>query len=255
MGKTTPQQPGSKLLIKIELKSLGWKASAFDACLYQLRNSSNQLIGLLGCHLGDVGGMGPQYKASIEALKKRFPFRKWRVSSGEFCGTFYNQDQDGTIHMSMKNFAQNLRPASINKGASPEKLLEPHQVKVLRAINGSLNWLSSQARPDLAAQTRLSQQSFPNPKIKHLKQASSIVRRAKQHSDLQLSFSPIPIKSLTVACHSDAAFANVGNHTQAGFVLAFVDESWNNGQAMDRWSNGTLPSGEVFACPELCLQL
>jgi hypothetical protein len=220
-----------------ELKALGWTPSAFDACLYHLRDTDNRLIGLLGCHVDDclVGGSGPQFDASIEALRKRFPFRKWRISSGEFCGAFYKQEPNGTIHMSMKTFAQNLRPASIPKGASSEKCLEPHQVKVLRAINGSLNWLSSQGRPDLAAQTSLSQQSFPNPKMRHLKQASNIVRRAKQHSDLSLTFSPIPIESLTVVCHSDAAFANVGNHTQAGYVVAFTHESLNNGQ-MVQWN-------------------
>ena len=220
-----------------ELRALNWTPSAFDPCLYQLRDESNCLIGLLGCHVDDclLGGMGPQFTASVDALRKRFPFRKWRVGAGEFCGAYYQQDEDGTIHMSMRTFAQNLRPANVPKDASPEKCLEPHQIKVLRAINGSLNWLSSQARPDLAAQTSLSQQSFPNPKVKHLKQASNIVRRAKQHCDLSLTFAPIPVESLTVACHSDAAFANVGNHTQAGFILGFVHESLNNGQ-MVQWN-------------------
>ena len=32
---------------------------------------------------------------------------------------------------------------------------------MLRAINGRLNWVSSQSRPDLAAQTNFSRQAFP----------------------------------------------------------------------------------------------
>eukprot|EP00435_Cladocopium_sp_Y103_P066707 s1366_g29.t1 len=214
-----------------EVRSLGWRASAFDACLYHLRDHENRLVGLLGVHVDDclLGGMGPIFEDSVCKLRERFPFRKWRIGS-EFCGAFYSQDDDGIISMSMKAFAQKVKPASISKSASPEQPLEPHQIKVLRAINGSLNWLSSQARPDIAAQTSLSQQCFPNPKIKHLRQANNIIRRAKQHADLSLSFRPIPLENLTVACHSDAAFANVGDHTQAGFVIGFTDQALNDAE-------------------------
>ena len=40
---------------------------------------------------------------------------------------------------------------------------------------------------------------------------------------------------MTVLSHSDAAFANVGNHTQAGFILAFADASVNHGH-MTKWN-------------------
>ena len=220
-----------------EIKALGWKASGFDRCLYTLRDSENRLIGVLGVHVDDcaLGGIGPEFDKSISELRKRFPFRKWRTSSGEFCGALYHQEKDGTIHMNMKNFAESIRSANLPKGMSPDRVLEPSQIRVLRAINGSLNWLTTQSRPDLAAQTSLSQQCFPNPRIGNLRQANNIVRRARQHSDLSLSFRPIPIEKLTLCCHSDAAFANVGNHTQAGYVVAFVDQDLNSGK-MATWN-------------------
>ena len=37
-------------------------------------------------------------------------------------------------------------------------------------------------------------------------------------------FKCIPVEQLTVVCHSDAAWANVGLHTQAGYVIAFTDK-------------------------------
>ena len=215
-----------------EIQKLGWKPSCFDPCLYTLRDDSAGLCGILGVHVDDcaVGGAGLKFEQSIDLLKKRFPFRKWRVKSGEFCGAFYKQDHDGTIHMSMQAFADKLRPANLNRGSNPDAPLEPHQVKVLRAINGGLNWLSTQSRPDLAAQTSLSQQAFPTPRVRHLKQASNVVRRAKQHADLDITFKPIPLSELSLVCHSDAAFANVGTHTQAGFIIAFTQRSLNDGK-------------------------
>ena len=219
------------------LKALQWKPSCFDPCLYQLRDEHNSLVGLLGIHVDDcaLGGHGPVFEASVAKLKERFPFRKWRVRHGEFCGAMYSQQDDGSIRMSMKTSVDKIKPATIPKGKSTEALLEAHQVKVLRAINGSLNWVTSQARPDLAAQTSFSQQSFPNPKIKHLRNVNTIVRRAKQHADLDITFKPIPLQDLAVCCHSDAAFANVGNHTQAGFMIAFTHKSLNQGE-MSAWN-------------------
>ena len=167
----------------------------------------------------------------MSALRRRFPFRKWRVSHVQFCGAMYCQEQDGTVHMSLQAFVEKMKPATIPKGAvTAEAKLTEQQVRVPRAINGSLNWISSQSRPDLSAQTSLSQQAFPNPKIHHLRNANNIIRRARQHRDLCITFKPIPLSSLMICCHSDAAFANRGDHTQAGHITAFSERILNDGE-------------------------
>ena len=138
----------------MEAKVAGWVPSRFDPCLYTLRSThDSSLIGILGVHVDDsaVGGMGPEFEASIKHLKQRFPYRKWRRGSGEFCGAFYQQDPHTmTISMCQESFAETLKPAYIPKGVSAEKLLDAAQIRTLRGINGSLNWLANQSRPDLA---------------------------------------------------------------------------------------------------------
>ena len=133
--------------------------------------------------------------------------------------------------MSQRQFADSMKSASIAKGIGNQTPLSDSQVRLLRGINGSLNWLSSQSRPDLAVQTSLSQQCFPQPTIRHLRDANNAIRRAKQHKDLCIYFAPVPLEQLTICCHSDAAFANVGAHTQAGFAIAFCDRLLNEGHA------------------------
>ena len=212
----------------------GWIQSSFDSCLFTLRSKqNNSLIGVLGVHVDDtaLGGAGPEFRLAVEKLRARFPYRKWRVNSGEFCGAFYDQDpKTKVIRMSMKNCAEKLRPANIKRGVPPETPLDALQQRTLRAINGSLNWLASQSRPDISAQTSISQQAFPNPKIRHLRHANNVVRRARMHSDLTITFTPIKPEKLTVVCHSDAAFANVGDYTQAGHIIAFTETSLQDGQ-------------------------
>ena len=72
------------------------------------------------------------------------------------------------------------------------------------------------------AQTSISQHSFPEPPVHHLLEANNVIRRAKQFSDLDVTFEPIPVDQLRLCCHSDAAWANVGAHTQAGYVIGFT---------------------------------
>ena len=221
----------------MEAQKIGWVPSKFDKCLYTLRDQ-NRLVGIMGVHVDDtaLGGEGTVFRKAVQDLRARFPYRKWRVNNGEFCGAFYKQDvKTKKIEMSMSKFAEGLKAANIKKGVDPDSELQPFQIKQLRGINGSLNWLSSQSRPDLAAQTSMSQQAFPNPKIRHLRAANNVVRRARMFRNLPLSFEPIDPKALTVVCHSDAAFANVGTHTQAGYIIAFTEKCLQEGQEA-RWN-------------------
>jgi hypothetical protein len=66
--------------------------------------------------------------------------------------------------------------------------------------------------------------------VHHLLEANNIVRRAKQFSDLELSFQPIPASKLRLCVHSDAAFVNVGDHTQAGYVIGFSTDDLDLGK-------------------------
>ena len=148
--------------------------------------------------------------------------------------------------MSQKLFVEKLRPASISRHALPDDDLSESQIRVLRAINGSLNWLSSQSRPDLSVQTSLSQQAFPKPKIRHLRDANNAIRRAKMHKDLVIRFKSIPPERLCICCHSDAAFANVGTHTQAGCWLLLTSPCM-----MAKCLHGHLYHGSRTGCLEL----
>eukprot|EP00435_Cladocopium_sp_Y103_P057373 s281_g19.t1 len=233
-----------------EVHKAGFCRSSFDACLYHLRDDDGKLCGLLGSHVDDTvtGGFGAKYDKALAYLRNRFPYRKWRTSEGEFCGCHYKQDVvTKEIVMSQKNFALNLKPAHIpaRRRVQRDAPLDSKEISVLRAINGSLNWLSSQSRPDLAAQTSLSQQAMSKPTVHHLCEVNNVIRRAKQHADLSIRFRPIPPERLSLVCHSDAAFANVGVYTQAGYVIGFTDSSLDDGVSSDWtpavWKSHRLP--------------
>ena len=154
-----------------EARDLGWERSQFDSCLYYLRDSEKQLVGVMGAHVDDTitGGSGPKYQEIIDKLKSRFPYRKWRVGSGEFCGVLYRQDLvTKEISYGQREYADHLRSITLSKERLKDKeaLATDKEIAALRAVNGAANWLSSQSRPDLCVQTSFSQQCFPAPKVK-----------------------------------------------------------------------------------------
>eukprot|EP00434_Breviolum_minutum_P004560 symbB.v1.2.004023.t1/scaffold227.1/size261201/9 len=230
---------------------LGWCRSQFDSCLYYLRDSTGELCGVMGSHVDDTitGGNGTTYDEAIRRLKTRFPYRKWRVGSGEFCGVQYMQDPHSKeIRYHQKEYAQHLRPIYLTKERSKDReaLATEKEISALRAINGAANWLASQSRPDLASQTSFSQQCFPKPKVKDLLFANQLVHRARQYSHVEIVVKYLPWDDLGICFHSDAGFANASNNsTQAGYILSFVsgDLNENNPSAWSPfcWKSYKLP--------------
>jgi hypothetical protein len=88
------------------------------------------------------------------------------------------------------------------------------------------------------------QQSFPQPKLHNIREANQAIRRAKQHKDLKIKFSSIPAQDLMICCHSDAAFANVGTHTQAGYIVGFAEKKLHQKKSQ----TGLLWCGKVTRC-------
>ena len=218
------------------LLSVGFQVSRFDACLYHLRDKKGCLVGIYGVHVDDcaTGGQGPVFEKAMEELKRQFEFRKWRTLDGDFCGARYTQDpQSFAITMSQSKYAQTLRPLHLSRSRCADRTapLDEKEVSCLRAINGSLNWISSQSRPDLSTQVSFSQQSFPIPTIGDALAANNAIRRAKQHAELSVVYRPIPLQDMAIVCHSDAAYANAkGGATQAGYVLGFTHKDLEHGK-------------------------
>ena len=229
----------------------GFIRSKFNNCLYLCYNERNQLEGILGAHVDDTitGGSGDMYSKAIEHLRSRFPFRKWRSGTGEFLGTIYTQDMDTLeISFQQKEYAEHITPIKVSKDRIKKPWLpaNPQEISALRAVNGALSWLSTQSRPDLAVQTSISQQCFPNPTVQDLLQANRAVRRARQQSDLRIQVPFIPLNELTLCFWSDAAFANSSElRTQGGWLVAFTSDKMRSGSDVPvhcfAWKSYRLP--------------
>ena len=166
-------------------------------------------------------------------MRQRFPSRKWGEGQGEFLGAIYEQcPNTKEITFQQTEYAQHIKPIKVSRDRAhtPWKPATAAETASLRAVNGALGWLSSQSRPDLAVQTSMSQQCFPQPCVQDLLAANQAIRRARQHADMKLKVPYVPPKDLTVALWSDAAFANHIDHkTQGGWLLALTSREMSKG--------------------------
>ena len=128
-----------------EARAAGFERSQFDNCVYYFREpKSHELSGVLGAHVDDsiTGGEGLAYEEAVRKLRARFPFRKWRIGAGEFCGVNYVQDPvTYEITYSQKEYAQHLRPISLTKARAAQRQ-EPasaRELSALRGLNGASN--------------------------------------------------------------------------------------------------------------------
>ena len=205
------------------LRNVGWKSSALDECVFIFFDpESRVLTGILCLHVDDLllGGCGTAYRQTINALRSRFPFRKWKRNQGEFCGSRISQDVlTKEITVSQSTYALKINKVTVRARAQPEDKATPAEIRSLRECNGAVQWLAKESRPDLAVQVSLSQQTLSDP------------RRAKQHHDLSWRFLPIPLEKLRLVMHSDAAFQNAqGGASQAGYIVSVTDDRLAKGE-------------------------
>ena len=109
--------------------------------------------------------------------------------------------------------------------------LDGKGLKCLRAINGSLQWLVTNSRPDLAARVSLSASATSNPTYGDLQSANKLIRQAQRYKEIPINIPSIPLKRLTLGTFTDAAWAvRPDGSSQGGYLLFFADKDLLDGK-------------------------
>ena len=241
----SPQMWFSKFRDTVE--ALNWTQSKLDPCVYFLWDHAGaqpDLAGVLGVHVDDVviGGRGKYFEEVLGQLRNTFPFRKWKIGEGTFCGSFLSQAQDGTITVGQQEFVDKLARPKLRNRANPDFEVTSQEASSLKSTLGGALWLAKETRPDLAVQVSQGQQLLPNPTLGQARTIGNVVRRAKQFRSSTWKILPIPFDQLRMCVHSDAAFGNAKKcGTQAGYIIGMTDPNLESGQTA-KWSPATWKS-------------
>ena len=160
-------------------------------CVYSLRGTAGNLEGILCVHVDDTicGGSGSLFSEALSNLRHRFPFRKWQVGEGMFCGSKYVQNNDNKeIMITQTEFAVKITkvPISLARKKIRDDLADKAEIHAFRGVSGSISWLAGQTLPDVSCQVSQLQQTLPQPTVAQVCGSSMVVRRVHQHADLGL---------------------------------------------------------------------
>ena len=112
--------------------------------------------------------------------------------------------------------------------------LDGKGLRCLRAINGSLLWLVTNSRPDLASRVSLSAGTTSSPSYGDLSTANKLIRQAQRSKELPMKIASIPLHRLPIGAFTDAAWAvRPDGSSQGGYLLFFSDTDLFEGKEAD----------------------
>ena len=155
----------------------GYKKNPFAPCLMSLpcletdKDRDKKVDGTICIRTDDVlEGGEPRHRALMEKMKKAFEFGKYKRLLDDESGTLLSgrrvkQLPDKGFNIDMNEYLEKAKPVKITRKLSPKDdgtpgVLEPHEVRLCRGVNGGISWLGNNGRPDLAAAASMIPRGF-----------------------------------------------------------------------------------------------
>ena len=210
-------------LSRILQEELQFQKSEVDPALYYLRDSSGALKGVLIIHVDDImlaGDDSDFTTQAFERLHQRFPFGTWqnvdKQNSGvSYCGKEIKvvvEDDQKIIHLSQDGFIsgrlENI-PIATERKKDPSARVTDAELTDYRSAVGSLQWLSTQSRPDLSFEVNQLQKRIRDLRVFDLQRANKCVREAREHRHV-MKFKPLGAEWEIAVFHDAALYNSVG---------------------------------------------
>ena len=187
---------------------------------------SRVLTRILCLHVDDLllGGCGTAYCQTINALRSRFPFRKWKRNQGEFCGSHVSKDVlTKEITVSQSTYALKINKVTVRARAQPEDKATPTEIRNLGECNGAVQWLAKESRLDLAVQVSLSQQALSDPQGPTVSTSQRHGASSKTTPRVDMAFSSNTIGKLTVGNAFRCGFSERSRGSVTSWLHHFGD--------------------------------
>ncbi|CAE7631963.1 RE1 [Symbiodinium sp. CCMP2592] len=209
-------------LAKVLTQELGFSKSYIDPAVFMLRNPEGLLIGVMIIHVDDLmvcHDGSQQAMDAIERLRKRFPFGTWERVADKPQGVTYcgkeiclRKDTQPYITLAQDGFVDGrLEEMDIepSRKRCPEQYASEEERAEYRSIVGSLQWLSTQSRPDMSFETNQLQKRIADLRVFDLSRANKAVREVKENRML-LTFRDLG-RDAQLIVYSDAGlYSSVG---------------------------------------------
>ena len=203
------------LRLSRSLADRGWERSQIDGAMWFLwskptKGGKRQLEGVIVAHVDDLLMTGSALaEKSLEAVGAELGFGSVEKNDFVWCGKRIRRASDGAVRLSMTEYHENLYEINLptyRRRQIHSKLTEVER-RQLRALLGSLQWLTAQLRFDMGFAVSTLQGEAPT--VQTVLKANSAVHDLRQTFDFEMTFQPIDYNRGGLVVVSDAALGNV----------------------------------------------
>ncbi|CAE7353272.1 GIP [Symbiodinium sp. CCMP2592] len=195
------------------MRKLGWTQHSLDPCLFLWRVGS-QIGAVLGLHVDDlIAAALTEYEEVLNKVEASFTWGSpWVSEEFTFIGRKVKQHPDGSVTIDQSTYVGDIPTTKVKLPEDTLLSLHPSLVTEFRSGIGSLQWLSSTTRGDVAAD------------MADLREVNSVLRYVKATPEAMVRIVHVPLESLIFVAYGDSGFANAPNNkSQGGLVIVATD--------------------------------
>ena len=212
-------------------RRLGAKQLALDRAIfvfYDTMDGITRVVLIVGVHVDDlIGGYDRRSKKApriIKTITDTFDFGQWSEDKDiEYCGKEVRFTKEG-VRVSQEAFIRNVTIPTVPKWRqmTPDAELTPAEVTERLSARGSLNWLTGQTRPDMAASSSLCQGKDKN--VQSLLDILQVLRETVRTMSFNMLVRTLDLWNAIVLVFSDASWANAEDlSSQAGYLVFLAE--------------------------------
>ncbi|CAE7834550.1 RE1 [Symbiodinium sp. CCMP2592] len=215
------------LTVIARLVSLGYRQHSFDKMVFMKFGPDGHLISLIIVYVDDFLGT---YREDYDVTEVHKAF-KWGAlhdfklnEALTFKGKQLTLKENAAgriyLHVCQRDFLDSMSAGRVPKGADLTSFLTADQKAEFRSVAGSLQWLSGQTRPELAAVNSLSNHGAETT-VGDLKTLFEALDFAKETRDDGFIIADVPLdRSTAILVYTDASWANAEKcRSQCGVLV------------------------------------
>ena len=206
--------------MKDELIRLGAEVLKYDEAIFTW-NLNGKLHGIISTQADFLWGGSEVFQVSvIDKIRSKFVVKSEDVVKFKYLGLDLKQSSQ-YIMLNQDLYVHKIDYLPVHEGLL-EAPLSSHAETMIRQVNGKLNWIVTQTRPDLSFDVGEYNSLMKKDRAEYFRQVNKHIKKAKKEKSQVVIPNLGYLSELSIIGYSDASFGNLDDDGSQGGYIIFV---------------------------------